>query len=126
MEINMTVKNVANAYKETDQEYIKGIETPHGRIKLLYETIITNIDKLIDKHPKTDFVSLGKCINALNILSSSLDMERGKDLAENLYDLYFYCSNRLREYLEDKNEQKICEVKDIVSGLLEAWEEIKV
>ena len=43
MEINMTVKNVANAYKETDQEYIKGIETPHGRIKLLYEKIITNI-----------------------------------------------------------------------------------
>ena len=59
---------------------MNGIETPHGRIKLLYETIVDNIDKLLENHPKTDFISLGKCLNALNILSSSLDMKAGKDL----------------------------------------------
>ena len=51
----MSAKQAANTYKQTEQEYIKGIETPHGRIKILYETIITNIDKLSDKHPKTNF-----------------------------------------------------------------------
>ena len=121
----MSTKQVADAYKKTDQEYIDGIETPHGRIKILYETIITNIDALNKRHPKTDFVSFGKCINALTILSSSLDLKKGKDLARNLDDLYSYCSNRFREYLEDKNEQKIVEVRNIISGLLEAWEEIK-
>lgn len=125
MESNMSAKQAANTYKQTDKEYIKGIETPHGRIKILYETIITNIDKLSDKHPKTNFLSFGKCLNALNILSSSLDMNQGKDLAENLNDLYIYCSEKLREYLEDKDEQKLVEVKDIISGLLEAWEEIR-
>ncbi len=121
----MSVKEAANAYKQTDQEYIEGIETPHGRIKLLYETIITNINKLNDKHPKTDFLSFGKCLNALNILSGSLDMKQGKDLAENLSDLYTYCSEKLKQYLEDKDERKIVEVKNIITGLLEAWEEIK-
>ena len=125
MESNMSAKQAANTYKQTDKEYIKGIETPHGRIKILYETIITNIDKLSDKHPKTNFLSFGKCLNALNILSSSLDMNQGKDLAENLNDLYIYCSEKLKEYLEDKDEQKLIEVKDIISGLLEAWEEIR-
>ena len=33
MESNMSAKQAANTYKQTDQEYIKGIETPHGRIK---------------------------------------------------------------------------------------------
>ena len=125
MESNMSIKQVANKYKQTDQEYIAGIETPHGRIKLLYETIITNINKLSHKHPKTDFVSYGKCLNALNILTSSLDMKKGKELAQNLGDLYAYCSEKLKEYLEKKDERKIVEVKNIISGLLEAWEEIK-
>ncbi len=122
----MSKRQAASTYKRTDQDYVEGIESPYGRIKLLYETIITNIDKLSDKHPKTDFVSFGKCVNSLNILSSSLDMDRGKDLAKNLNDLYAYCSEKLKEYLEDKDEQKIIEVKNIISGLLEAWEEIKV
>ena len=122
----MAIKQAMKTYKQTDQDYVKGIETPHGRIKILYETILTNIDKLNKKHPKTDFVSFGKCLNALKILSSSLDMESGKDLARNLDDLYVYCSDRLREYLEDKNEKKILEVRNLISGLLEAWDEIKV
>ena len=125
MESNMSIQNAAKAYKQTDQEYIKGIETPHGRIKFLYETILTSLEKLYDRQPKTDFVSFGKCINALKILSSSLDMEKGEDLAKNLEDLYVYCSNNLKEYLEDKNEKKILEVRNIISGLLEAWEEIQ-
>ena len=122
----MAIKQAMKTYKQNDQDYVKGIETPHGRIKILYETIITNLDKLTKKHPKTDFVSFGRCLNALKILSSSLDMANGKDLAKNLDDLYVYCSNRLKEYLEDKNENKILEVRNLISGLLEAWDEIKV
>ena len=125
MERTMSVKQAATVYKQADQGYIEGIESPHGRIKLLYETIITNIDKLNHKHPKTDFVGFGKCLNALNILSASLDMKQGKDLATNLSDLYAYCSEKLREYLEDKDDRKLVEVRDIISGLLEAWKEIK-
>ena len=125
MERTMSVKQAATVYKQADQGYIKGIETPHGRIKLLYETIITSIDKLNRKHPKTDFLSFGKCLNALKILSASLDMKQGKDLAKNLSDLYAYCSEKLKEYLEKKDDRKLVEVRDIISGLLEAWEEIK-
>ena len=120
----MGIKQVAKTYKQTDQEYIEGIESPHGRIKIIYETIVQNIDNLNKRHPKTDFVSFGKCLNALKILSSSLDLEKGKDLAKNLNDLYGYCADQLREYLEDKNEKKLIEVRTIIAGLLEAWGEI--
>ena len=51
-------------------------------------------------------------------------MEAGKDLAQNLSELYAYCSNRIKEYLEDKSNQKLLEVKDIISGLLQAWDQI--
>ena len=121
----MSVKNIATKYKQTDKEYVKGIETAHGRIALLFETLLVNLERLGDKHPKTDFLSFGKCQNALKILSSSLNMEQGGDLAKNLDDLYVYCAEKLREYLEDKNEQKIVEVKGIISGLSESWNSIE-
>ena len=124
MEIMMSKSTVLNAYKQTEQNYVNGIETPHGRIKILFETIIDNLDKLLKSHPKTDFVSYGKCLNALNILSSSLDMKAGKDLAENLSELYTYCSNQIKEYLEVKSDKKLSEVKDIILGLSQAWDQI--
>ena len=121
----MRSNKVATSYKKLIMNMSKGIETAHGRIKLLYETLLSNLNKIEDKHPKTDFLSFGKCLNALKILSASLDMKQGKDLAKNLSDLYAYCSEQLKEYLENKDERKIVEIKNIISGLLEAWEEIK-
>ena len=124
MEIFMAYREAIATYRKTENDYMKGIETPHGRIKILFETIIDNIDNVVEKHPKTDFVSFGKCMNALKILSGSLDMEKGKEIASNLLELYDYCSNTLREYLEHKDIQKLKEVEQIISGLLEAWKEI--
>ncbi len=120
----MAYREAIATYRKTENDYMKGIETPHGRIKILFETIIDNIDNVVEKHPKTDFVSFGKCMNALKILSGSLDMEKGKEIASNLLELYDYCSNTLREYLEHKDIQKLKEVEQIISGLLEAWKEI--
>ena len=120
----MAYRQALATYKQTENDYMKGIETPHGRITILFETIIDNIDSIIEKHPKTDFVSFGKCMNALKILSGSLDRENGKDIANNLFNLYEYCLNTLREYLELKDARKLKEIQNIVSGLLEAWKEI--
>ena len=35
----MAKDQVLNAYKQTDQIYVNGIETPHGRIKILLGSI---------------------------------------------------------------------------------------
>ena len=121
----MAYKQAIATYTKTENDYIKGIETPHGRIKILFETIIESIDDVLETHPKTNFVSFGKSMNAFKILSGSLDMEKGKDIASNLLELYEYCSNTLREYLELKDPNKLKEVQTIISGLLDAWKEIE-
>ena len=46
----MSANKVATSYKQADNEYVKGIETAHGRIKLLYETLLSNLNKIEDKH----------------------------------------------------------------------------
>ena len=120
----MSMNKAFDTYKKSNNEYVEGIESPHGRVKILFDTVIDNINNLIEVHPKTDFVSLGKCINAITVLAGSLNTEKGGDLANNLIELYDYSKRKLNEYLEDKNIKKLEEVKSIFEKLLEGWTEI--
>ena len=111
-------------YKKTENEYVKGIETSHGRIALVFDVILENIEKLKNTHPKTDFISFGKTLNGITILANSLDMEKGGELSEQLLELYDYSSRQMKAYLEDKKIERIVEVKNIMSTLNDGWTSI--
>ncbi len=120
----MSLDTAVEAYKNTDNIYAKGIETPHGRIKIVFEVIDTNIDKIFKKHPKTDFNAYGKVLQGLMILSGSLDLEKGGKLADELNELYAYCEKSIKQYLEIKDATKLEEVKSIISGIANSWAKI--
>ena len=42
----MSLDTAVLTYKNTENIYAKGIETPHGRIKIVFDVIETNIDKM--------------------------------------------------------------------------------
>ena len=44
-------------------------QAPHGRIKIVFDVIDENIDKMLKKDPKTDFIAYGKVLQGLMILS---------------------------------------------------------
>ena len=120
----MSFSNAATSYKQTDNFYIKGIETPHGRIQILFDQLEINLEKLIVKHPKTDFASYGKVLQGLTILAESLDHQKGGDLAEQLVELYDYCARTVKQYLVEKNVEKLEEVLSMVSEISDAWKSI--
>ena len=120
----MSLDQVVQSYKESENAYIKGIETPHGRIQILFDTIEINLDKLVSKHPKTDFVSYGKVLQAIAILAESLDLKNGGELADQLNELYAYCSKTVRAYLEQKDVKKLEEVQGLLGEISEGWKKI--
>ncbi len=120
----MAINQALESYKQSENDYIKGINSPHGRITILFDTIISNLEKLIDNHPKTDFISLGKCLNGITILSASLNLKEGGEIAQNLVELYEYCRKNINNYLEDKKIEKLEEVHSIFSKLSEGWQGI--
>lgn len=121
----MSLDTAVLTYKNTENIYAKGIETPHGRIKIVFDVIETNIDKMLKKHPKTDFVAYGKVLQGLLILSGSLDLEKGGQLADELNELYDYCNRSVKQYLEIKDPTKLEEVRSIISGIADSWAKIK-
>lgn len=120
----MSLDTAAQAYKNTDNIYAKGIDTPHGRIKVVFDVIETNLEKMLIKHPKTDFIACGKVIQGLVILSGSLDLEKGGQLADELNELYAYCEKSVKQYLELKDTNKLEEVRSIMSGIADSWAKI--
>ena len=121
----MAINSAFDAYTKNENEYVPGIESAHGRIKILFDTMISNLDKLKETHPKTDFISLGKCVNILTVLAGSLNVKDGGELAQNLLELYDYCKRVLNEYLEGKDVKKLDEVYLVFTNLSEGWDAIQ-
>ena len=121
----MSLDQVANSYKQSENMYVKGIETPHGRVRLIFEQLEINLEKIIDKHPQTNFVAYGKVVQCFMILSDSLDFQKGESLAEQLNELYDYCVRTVKGYLTEKDVTKLEEVLSIVNQLSESWNSIE-
>ena len=121
----MSLDQVANSYKQADNLYVKGMDTPHGRIKIIFEQLEVNIEKIISNHPKTEFVAFGKVMQCFMVLSGSLDFEKGESLAEQLNELYDYCARTVKDYLTEKDITRLEEVLTIVTELANSWKMIE-
>ena len=120
----MSLDQAATLYKQTENFYVKGIETPHGRVQIVFDQLEINLERVIVKHPKTDFVSFGKVRQCLTVLADSLDHEKGGELAEQLVELYDYCARTVNNYLIEKDVKKLEEVLSLISGISDAWKSI--
>ncbi len=119
--------NPLNMYRETS------IKTAgQGRlIVLLYDEAIKQLDKaitLLDSEMKQyDRVnsSIIKAQEIITELSASLDFEKGKDIARNLFSLYVYFNQQLMAANLDKDSRPIKPVRNMMFELRSAWKQIE-
>ena len=93
-------------------------------MSILFDTILSSVDSMVEKHPKTDFINLGKSLNGISILANSLNHKDGGEIADNLVELYDYCRRNLSDYVQDKDIKKLDEVYSIITKLSDGWKAI--
>ncbi|MDL2267080.1 flagellar export chaperone FliS [Desulfovibrio sp. OttesenSCG-928-G15] len=69
-------------------------------------------------------MAISKTLDIINELDSTLNMEKGGDIAANLHGLYSFCTNHLVRANLKKDVKMIDEVVTILTGLRTAWAEI--
>ena len=69
-------------------------------------------------------LSISKTLDIINELDSTLNLDKGGDLAANLHNLYFFCSSRLVMANLKKDAKMIDEVIKVLGGLRSAYAEI--
>lgn len=95
---------------------------------LLYEGAIKFLKQAKVKIEERDYAEKGilisKAMDVVAELDSSLNVQKGGDLAQNLHHLYFFCNTRLLKANMTLDTAIIDEVIKVLSGLQEAFQQI--
>ena len=103
--------------------------TDQGQLLLmLYDGALKFLAQAREKMLARDMAGKGilisKTIDIINELASSLNMEKGGTLAENLNNLYFLCTTRLLQSNAKLDVEQLDSVVNILSGLRSAYAQI--
>lgn len=119
------MQNATKAYLSTQVT----TTTQADLLIMLYDGAIKYLmmakEAIIRKDMKGKGQLLGKASDVINELQSSLNKEKGGEIAENLSRLYFYCNSRLLMANLKLDVEAIDQVVNILKGLRSAYAEIR-
>lgn len=117
-----------NAYQQVNR--YTGIEgaNPHQLVALLMQGAIDNLAAAKGYMDRSDFdrkaKTLSKVIAIVTELKSSLDMDNGGEISENLSNLYDYMFKLILAGSMENNPDRLTEASDLMQSLLDSWNTI--
>ena len=104
------------------------IEDPHAAITVCLETLLHNLKILREMPSSASELSnkvSSKCLTAIYILQSSLDFEKGRAIAENLFKLYEYVKFQVLANSKKSETPDLDIAVMIISEISDSWKAIK-
>ncbi|MFW5962092.1 MAG: flagellar export chaperone FliS [bacterium] len=99
--------------------------SPAKLIQMLYEGAIKHISiaqkAIEEKKTEITHSHILKAQAIIAELMSSLNMEAGKEVAQNLFSLYEYMYEQLIQANIKKDKEKLIKIQKMLSELLETW-----
>jgi len=127
----MSFAGVRDALDQYSRNAVQtGVESasPHRLIQMLLEGALGKIaaakGNMEHGNIQAKGDQIGSAISILDGLKSSLDMEKGGEIARNLDDLYIYMERRLIEAHRNNDPAILDEVSDLLRQIKEAWDAI--
>lgn len=115
------VQQYANTYVETAVSEA----TPHKLVEMLYDGALKNMNLakvfMLQKDFEKKSIYINKALSILASLRTCVDLEKGGDIAKNLYDLYDYCYRRLFESSLKNDTEIVDEIISHIRTVSEAW-----
>ena len=106
---------------------VNDIADPHATILIVMQELNKNLRKIAD--PANRSLDLRehfiKAFTAIYILETSLDFERGGEIAENLFRLYEYCRHQLLQAFASKQDNSLESCVVMLDEIIQSWEAIK-
>lgn len=112
-------------YSHVDRRGLIEGSSPLGVVKLLFEELASQLDRLAaaeavhDRGVRGDAVS--RAVSIVLALEGSLDFDNGGDIARNLAKLYDWLRRTLVGSLSAPNSESLALARRVVGDLGEAW-----
>lgn len=124
----MVNKSAIDGYGRNAIESEVDFASPHRIIQMLMEGALSKIATAKGCIERGDIAEKGRQItwgmNIIQGLRSSLDAEKGGEIAENLDSLYEYMGRRLLEANVNSDPELLDEVTRLLSEIKAGWDEI--
>ena len=124
----MSYFNAAKLYQDNNLENIVNEASPHKLVELLLRGAIEKItfakQFMEQKNIEKKGVNISNAISIIESLQSSLDKEKGGQLAENLFDLYEYMNAKLIEANLYNDTTRLDEVMHLLNTIKSGWDGI--
>ena len=118
-------KRAANAYRNVEVSSAVPYADSVQLIQMLFDGLIASLSDAEGHFERNDIKgkneSIGKANKIIIGLQSALDFEKGKELAQNLSELYDYCIRRLLKANIRNDVEGIVEVKGLMKEISDAW-----
>ena len=104
---------------------------PHKIIEEVLKDLKKNMETLaysIDNEPVVSSIksnSFSKSLTAIYILQSSLNFEEGKEIAENLYNIYEFCKEGIMKGFTKRDSKLVYDAIPPIDEILDGWKQIK-
>lgn len=113
------------AYQQVDVEAQAAAARPYQLVLMLVDGFMDNLTRaeghMAANRLKEKGESIGKCIDIIGGLNSALDMRQGGELAQQMNQLYDFCSMKLFEASVHNDAQKLAEVRSVMGNIQEGW-----
>ncbi|WP_434357963.1 flagellar export chaperone FliS [Parasalinivibrio latis] len=117
------------AYQHSQNHAQAASASPHRLIQMLLEGLLENLSRARGYMERGQIADKGmtvsKCLDILNGLSSVLDEDKGGEVTQDLLRLYDYCGRRLFKANLNNEIEGIDEVHRLISEILEGWVVLK-
>ena len=104
---------------------------PHKIIEEVLKDLKKNMVTLaysIDHEPVVSSIksnSFSKSLTAIYILQSSLNFENGREIAQNLYNIYEFCKDSIMKGFTKRDSKIVYDAIPPIDEILDSWKQIK-
>ncbi len=104
---------------------------PHKIIEEVLIDLKKNMETLaysLDHEPVVSSIksnSFSKSLTAIYILQSSLNFDDGKEIAENLYNIYEFCKDGIMKGFTKRDSKIVYDAIPPIDEILDGWKQIK-
>jgi flagellar protein FliS len=127
----MNYSNITQAYQNAERQALEETNDPHLIVMTMLDALVKSMQIFVDNidlknggNAEMKSKHFSRAISIIYALQSSLDFEKGGDIASNLFQLYEYSRVKLIEDLGKGVSNGSPQAIQAIAGFRDAWEEM--
>ena len=127
----MNYSNITQAYQNAERQALEETNDPHLIIMTMLDALVKSMQIFVDNidiknggNVEMKSKHFSRAISIIYALQSSLDFEKGGDIANNLFQLYEYGRVKLIEDLGKGVADSTPQAIEVIASIRDAWEEM--